>query len=57
LVVLDNGRGTAFDGPIGLGLVSMQARAAEVDGVCTIDANPAGGTRITVRLPCEVQEE
>jgi signal transduction histidine kinase len=57
LVVLDNGRGMAFDGPIGLGLLSMQARAAEVGGVCTIDANPAGGTRITVRLPCEVQEE
>jgi signal transduction histidine kinase len=57
LVVLDNGRGMAFDGPIGLGLLSMQARAAEVGGVCTIDANPAGGTLITVRLPCEAQEE
>jgi signal transduction histidine kinase len=56
LVVLDNGRGMAFDGPIGLGLLSMQARAAEVGGVCTIDANPVGGTRITVCLPCEVQE-
>jgi signal transduction histidine kinase len=56
LVVLDNGRGMAFDGPIGLGLLSMQARAAEVGGVCTIDANPGGGTRISVRLPCEIQE-
>jgi signal transduction histidine kinase len=54
LVVLDNGRGMAFDGPIGLGLLSMQARAAEVGGVCAIEANPGGGTRITVRLPCEV---
>ena len=56
LEVLDNGRGMAFHGPTGLGLLSMQARAAEVGGVCTIDANPGGGTRITVRLPCEVQE-
>jgi signal transduction histidine kinase len=56
LEVLDNGRGMALNGPTGLGLLSMQARAAEVGGVCTIDANPAGGTRITVRLPCEVQE-
>jgi signal transduction histidine kinase len=56
LEVLDNGRGLALNGPTGLGLLSMQARAAEVGGVCTIAANPAGGTRITVRLPCEVQE-
>lgn len=56
LEVLDNGRGLAFDGPTGLGLLSMQARAAEVGGVCTIAANPGGGTRITVHLPCEVQE-
>ena len=57
LDVLDDGRGMAFDGPTGLGLLSMQARAAEVGGVCTIHANPGGGTRVTVRLPCEVQEE
>ncbi|HEY5731741.1 MAG TPA: ATP-binding protein [Anaerolineales bacterium] len=57
LEVLDNGRGMAFDGPTGLGLLSMQARAVEVGGVCTINANPGGGTRISVRLPCEVQEE
>jgi signal transduction histidine kinase len=55
LEVLDNGRGMALDGAPGLGLLSMQARAAEVGGVCTIDANPGGGTRITVRLPCEAQ--
>jgi signal transduction histidine kinase len=56
LEVLDNGRGMALDGPTGLGLLSMQARAAEVGGVCIIAANPGGGTRITVRLPCKVQE-
>lgn len=57
LEVLDKGRGMAIDGPTGLGMLSMQARAAEVGGVCSIDANPGGGTRIMVRLPCEVQEE
>ena len=46
LEVLDSGKGMAYEGPTGLGLLSMQARAGEVGGVCTIGANPGGGTRI-----------
>jgi signal transduction histidine kinase len=57
LEIWDDGRGLSSTDSTGLGLLSMQARAAEVGGVCTIAANPGGGTRITVRLPCEVQEE
>jgi signal transduction histidine kinase len=54
LEIFDNGRGLAADDPTGLGLLSMQARAAEVGGLCTIEANPGGGTRVSVRLPCQV---
>jgi signal transduction histidine kinase len=57
LEICDDGRGLALTGSSGLGLLSMQARAAEVGGVCIIEPNPGGGTRIAVRLPCQVREE
>jgi signal transduction histidine kinase len=36
----------------GLGLLSMQARAAEVGGECRFEVAPGGGTRVIARLPC-----
>jgi signal transduction histidine kinase len=53
LEICDDGRGLAVDSPSGLGLLSMQARAAELGGVCQIESNPGGGTRVSVRLPCQ----
>jgi signal transduction histidine kinase len=37
--------------PAGVGLTSMRERAAELGGVCTIQAKPGAGTRITAILP------
>jgi len=56
LEICDDGRGPSSTGVGGLGLLSMQARAAEVGGACIIEANPGGGTRVAVRLPCSVRE-
>jgi two-component system NarL family sensor kinase len=53
LDIVDDGRGPATDRPGGLGLLSMQARAAEVGGSCLVEADPRGGMRIAVRLPVE----
>jgi signal transduction histidine kinase len=35
----------------GLGLLSMQARAAEAGGMCRIESRTQGGTRVSARLP------
>lgn len=54
LDIADDGRGpTIADGEqgSGLGLLSMQARAAEVGGICRVEAVPDGGTRIAARIP------
>jgi signal transduction histidine kinase len=37
--------------PAGVGLISMRERAAELGGVCTIQAGPGAGTHITAVLP------
>lgn len=52
LEITDDGLGLTTHRPNGLGLLSMQARAAELGGRCHIEANPGGGTRVSVRLPC-----
>lgn len=56
LEITDDGRGLAPDKMrqtgSGLGLLSMQARAAEMGGTCLIESGPSGGTRVSVRLPC-----
>lgn len=59
LEIADDGRGpSAEQGAIGergigLGMLSMQARAVEVGGSCRVEAAPDGGTRILVRIPVE----
>ncbi len=52
LDVSDDGQGLSTANNHGLGLLSMQARAAEVGGTCSIQSNPLQGTHIRVRLPC-----
>ena len=39
--------------PAGVGLTSMRERAVELGGVCTIEAEPGAGTRITAVLPLD----
>jgi signal transduction histidine kinase len=56
LEICDDGRGLSPTSAGGLGMLSMQGRAAEVGGLCTIEANPGGGTRVIVRLPFRVRE-
>lgn len=55
LDIQDNGRGLAEPSTSGLGLLSMQARAAEVGGICVIGAHAGGGTAVTARIPCPIQ--
>jgi signal transduction histidine kinase len=55
LEISDNGRGIparAQTPGTGLGLRSMQERAAELGGRCVIERAAAGGTRVSARLPC-----
>jgi signal transduction histidine kinase len=49
--ITDDGRGLPPQPTRGLGLLSMQARAAEVGGACQIESNVAGGTCVRVSLP------
>ncbi len=49
--VEDDGRGLSADRGNGVGLGSMQERAAELGGECRVEATIAGGTRIVARLP------
>ena len=50
LDIADDGRGIA-PGPAGIGLRTMQERAAELGGNCQITSHPGAGTTVTVRLP------
>jgi signal transduction histidine kinase len=49
--VEDDGRGLPPDRRAGVGLSSMEERAAELGGHLTIAALPAGGTRVAADLP------
>jgi signal transduction histidine kinase len=50
--VSDDGCGLPVaTGRAGVGLQSMQERAAELDGSCSIDSKPNHGTRIVANLP------
>jgi signal transduction histidine kinase len=55
--IADDGRGLSPQTAGGLGLLSMQARAAEVGGLCRIESTSQGGARVSVRLPCPAQLE
>jgi signal transduction histidine kinase len=49
--VEDDGRGLPDVPPPGVGLASMQQRAGELGGTCTIETRPTGGTQVRARLP------
>jgi signal transduction histidine kinase len=48
--VSDDGRGLPEGRHIGVGLASMQERAAELGGSCSVESG-SGGTRVRARLP------
>jgi signal transduction histidine kinase len=54
--VSDDGRGLPEGGRPGVGLASMQERAAELGGTCTLESGP-GGTRVRARLPLAPAEQ
>jgi len=63
ILVEDNGRGFEPDrcagggeGEIHLGLQVMRERATSVGGALEIDSQPAGGTRVRLRVPCSARE-
>ncbi len=51
LEISDDGRGLTVQDCPGLGLRSMQGRAAELGGRCTVTAREGGGTRVLAQLP------
>ncbi|MEV4641208.1 histidine kinase [Actinoplanes sp. NPDC049548] len=53
----DNGRGIAAGSGAGLGLISMQERAAELGGECVIETEGGRGTLIRARLPLTERAE
>ena len=50
LEIADDGQGIV-QRPAGVGLQTMQERAAELGGSCTFTSAPGAGTTVTVRLP------
>lgn len=57
LAVCDDGIGLSAHAPRGLGLLSMQARAAEVGGTCNVEASEGRGTSVIARIPCTITLE
>ncbi len=57
LEIRDDGVGLPSSLNGGLGLLSMQARAAEVGGVCTISNHEGEGTAVNASIPCPTKSE
>jgi signal transduction histidine kinase len=53
LEITDDGIGLPPDRQAGVGLAAMRERAAELGGVCMVEAVPAGGTRVLAQLPLQ----
>ncbi len=51
LEIVDNGKGLHNQGQHGVGIRSMQERAAELGGKCVVEMSPQGGTRVLAALP------
>ncbi len=56
LEVRDDGAGISGDHVVGVGLISMRERAAELGGECNIEPASEGGTQVLVRLPLSREE-
>ena len=57
LEVRDDGQGFAPGNKTGVGLASMQERAAELGGIFVVDSQPGKGTVIRVQLPLKTKVE
>jgi signal transduction histidine kinase len=57
LQITDDGKGIAPEHRIGVGWLSMQERAIELGGICTIRDTSSGGTTIQVNLPLGMTED
>lgn len=57
LIVEDDGVGIAVDQPVGVGMLSMRERAAELGGSFVAENLSTGGTRVSVRLPLPLPVE
>jgi signal transduction histidine kinase len=51
LEIRDDGVGLPRERHAGVGLQSMHERAEELGGMCQIEAEPVGGTRVLAQLP------
>ena len=51
LEIVDDGVGMPSGRSAGVGLSSMNERAEELGGSCTVEISPGGGTRVLARLP------
>jgi signal transduction histidine kinase len=56
LEITDDGRGLPLEVRTGVGLTSMQERAAELGGTCSIGQAGGRGTQVRVRLPLPAVE-
>jgi two-component system NarL family sensor kinase len=56
LEITDDGLGLAETRTQGVGLRSMQERAAELGGQCLVERGPNGGTWVQVSLPISKEE-
>jgi signal transduction histidine kinase len=57
LQITDDGKGIAPEHRIGVGWLSMQERAVELGGRCTITSASSGGTTIQVSFPLGMTED
>jgi signal transduction histidine kinase len=55
LEIVDDGKGIQSDARQGVGLMSMRERAEELGGTSSVEAVPAGGTRVQVHLPVDAR--
>jgi signal transduction histidine kinase len=55
--IVDDGVGVSDHHPAGVGLRSMQERAAELGGTCALERMLTGGTRIVIDLPISTQDK
>ncbi|MFQ5859423.1 MAG: ATP-binding protein [Anaerolineae bacterium] len=51
LEITDDGVGLPAGYHAGVGLTSMRERAAELGGVCVVEARAEGGTQVLAQLP------
>jgi two-component system, NarL family, sensor kinase len=56
LVISDDGVGLPLERPIGVGLLSMRERAAELGGACVVESLPGAGTRVHAWLSISKEE-